>query len=64
MVTDLFLPQLAFRALSDAPDGDEDEVDAGSTDDEELKEEDDAEDDEDLAAAGFGVEEPSEEGAE
>jgi hypothetical protein len=65
MVTDLLSLQLAFRALSDAPDGDE-EVDTGSTDaDEELEDGDTAEEgEEDLAAAGFGVEEPGEEAAE
>jgi hypothetical protein len=58
MVTDLLSLQLAFRALSDAPDGEE-EVDTGSGD-EELEDDDDAEEgEEDLAAAGFGVEDPN-----
>lgn len=65
MVTDLLSLQLAFRALSDDPEGDEEDPNVGSGD-EDLKEEDvdGDEDDEDLAAAGFGVEESNDEGTE
>ncbi len=64
MVTDLLSLQLAFRALSDDPEGDEDDVDTGRAD-VDLEDEDDAEeDDEDLADAGFGVEEGGDEPAE
>ncbi|MDR3582013.1 MAG: hypothetical protein P4L67_01935 [Candidatus Pacebacteria bacterium] len=65
MVTDLLSLQLAFRALSDDPEGDEEDPNAGHGD--ETLEDDDAdgvEDDEDLAAAGFGVEEAGDEGNE
>ena len=52
MVTDLLSLQLAFRALSDAPDGDE-EVDTGSSDaDEELEDDDAEEGEEDLRSRG------------
>lgn len=62
MVTDLLLPQLAFRALSDDPEGDEDTIDTGR--DEDLEDKDEIEGEEDLANAGFGVEEGNEESAE
>ena len=63
MVTDLLSLQLAFRALSDAPDGEDEDVDTSSGD-EELEDKDEVEDEEDLANAGFGIEEPGSEGAE
>jgi hypothetical protein len=63
MATDLLSLQLAFRALSDAPDGDEDDIDTGSAD-EELEDDEETEEDEDPATTGFGTEEPSDEGTE
>lgn len=63
MATDLLSLQLAFRALSDDPEGDEEDPNTVGGDD--LEDDDDGvEDDEDLAAAGFGVEDPTEEGTE
>jgi len=64
MVTDLLLPQLAFRALSDDPDGNEEEVDTDLGDGDIDEKDEDAEGEEDLAAAGFGIEDGSEESAE
>ncbi len=57
MVTDLLSLQLAFRALSDDPEGDEDDIDTGRADEDLADDDDEEEDDEDLADAGFGVEE-------
>jgi hypothetical protein len=60
MATDLLFPKLAFRALSDDPEGDDDGTGVAASPDEELDGDDDADGEEDLGNAGFTIEEGDE----